>query len=216
MKFKTRDFKIYLFMGNCLKTSNYFYHASDFISHQKNNYLERGTNNVYIGQLKQGIPYGKGMVVCDDYHHYGYYRNGKMHGKGITYYTDGSIFSGTWINDYISGKGIYIMHGGDKLLGTFYKGYLYGHGKHLNRHNELVFEGIFSRSLYQYGNLYIEGDLYYSGSWYPHHDNNISYFHGIGKIYDKWGELIKEGFFEFNELLQERSKFYDLNCTRFK
>jgi hypothetical protein len=33
---------------------------------------------------------------------------GKMHGKGIYCYNDGSIYDGTWVNGKMQGKGTFI------------------------------------------------------------------------------------------------------------
>jgi hypothetical protein len=44
----------------------------------------------------------------------GQYRNDKRNGKGTRYYTDGSKYTGDWIDDEKASQGVFIWSNGDR------------------------------------------------------------------------------------------------------
>jgi len=84
------------------------------------NDIETGTisylGGTYTGELKNGLPHGKGVLVYDqeqtsmgivkrsERKYEGEWQDGMMHGKGVLTYPDGSVKSGTWENDLYLGR----------------------------------------------------------------------------------------------------------------
>ncbi len=82
--------------------------------------IEVGTisylGGTYTGDLKNGLPHGKGVLVYDqdqtsmgivkrsERKYEGEWQDGMMHGKGVFTYPDGSVRSGTWENDIYVGR----------------------------------------------------------------------------------------------------------------
>lgn len=46
--------------------------------------------------------------------------DGKMHGRGIYYYSDGTVYDGTWAEGKMHGKGVFVYPNGNKYDGEFY------------------------------------------------------------------------------------------------
>ncbi len=146
------------------------YEAKEFLTKKNNHHLELDKNTIYIGKINsKKQPNGLGMLmfnyeydeeggyeVFDIY--YGNFLDSYKHGKGVCNYADGTIFSGNWNNDSIQGNGVYVLGSGHRLCGTFIdkEGIpeLNGCGKHYDEHDNLIFEGFFSRSLYLSGTAY--------------------------------------------------------------
>lgn len=84
------------------------------------NDLETGTisylGGTYTGELKNGLPHGKGVLVYDqeqtsvgivkrsERKYEGEWQDGMMHGKGVLSYPDGSVKTGTWEKDIYLGR----------------------------------------------------------------------------------------------------------------
>ena len=82
--------------------------------------LQLDDGSKYIGQVKNGVPEGKGIrYVYDGNKYVGDFKNGKMEGKGIYYWTDGDRYEGELINNKMEGKGIYYYNDGDRYEGEF-------------------------------------------------------------------------------------------------
>lgn len=45
---------------------------------------------------------------------------GKMQGKGVYYYADGSVYDGAWVTGKMQGKGAFIYPNGNKYDGDFF------------------------------------------------------------------------------------------------
>jgi len=53
--------------------------------------------SLYTGEVKNGIPYGRGMVNYSSGNRYeGYWRDNAPHGEGTMYYTSGRVISAVW------------------------------------------------------------------------------------------------------------------------
>ncbi len=58
----------------------------------------------------------------------GQFRNGKIHGDGVLYFTNGNKYIGRWENQYRQGKGKLIFSNGDVYKGNFNKSRFSGNG----------------------------------------------------------------------------------------
>lgn len=50
----------------------------------------------------------------------GEWTEGKMQGKGVYYYSDGSVYDGMWVAGKMQGKGSFIYPNGNKYDGDFF------------------------------------------------------------------------------------------------
>ena len=101
----------------------------------------------YIGDIKNFIPHGKGVISSKQYNFKGTFINGKANGfgeenntdlfglgkysgefvnnlkqgKGTFYFYDGSKYTGNWKNNLKHGNGTYIFKDGFKLEGKWFK-----------------------------------------------------------------------------------------------
>jgi hypothetical protein len=50
---------------------------------------------------------------------------GKMQGKGVYYYSDGSVYDGVWSAGKMQGKGNFVYPNGNKYEGDFFVSLLY-------------------------------------------------------------------------------------------
>ena len=91
----------------------------------------------YIGQVKNGLPEGKGIFYYKNGSRYeGEYKKGKKDGNGIYYYEHepfkGNIYDGGWKNDKQDGKGIFYFNDGefkgDRFEGGFKNDRMEGKG----------------------------------------------------------------------------------------
>lgn len=73
-----------------LKDTDYerFRHSKEFVVEQP---MLKG---VYSGQLKDGLPYGKGTILYVDHRYTGMFKNGVACGSGVIYFGDGTEVSG--------------------------------------------------------------------------------------------------------------------------
>ena len=58
----------------------------------------------------------------------GDWKDGKRHGKGVFYWTDGSFYDGEWENDNRHGRGILELTNGFKYEGNWVNNYMEGKG----------------------------------------------------------------------------------------
>lgn len=84
----------------------------------------------------------------------GQFFQGKRHGVGIYYYSNGDVYGGQWSNDLFDGYGFYIFNSGERYEGELKNGKKHGKGKY----------------------YYINGSIY-DGSWAFDNKN------GVGKYY---------------------------------
>ena len=78
----------------------------------------------YVGELKNGIREGKGVLYLNDGNRYeGEFKNDKKEGKGIYYWNSGlwkgDRYEGDWKNNNKDGKGIYYFSNGNKYDGDW-------------------------------------------------------------------------------------------------
>ncbi len=104
------------------------------------------SNGFYRGQLKEGLPSGKGTFSYNDGSRYrgtffsgkpegrgelirkdgsvyrGDFKSGIMHGRGIMEWSDGSRYEGPFRRGKMDGVGVYTWPNGDRFKGLFEKG----------------------------------------------------------------------------------------------
>ena len=77
----------------------------------------------YIGQIRQGNPFGYGKQLCSKGSVFSEYRGewneGKADGQGTYVESDGSKYVGEWKNDLFDGKGTLTLSDGGKYVGEF-------------------------------------------------------------------------------------------------
>ena len=84
--------------------------------------------NKYIGEFKNGLRNGKGILYYNSKDYYkrnryeGEWKNGLREGKGILYWNSANKYEGDFKKDEIDGKGILYWKNGDKYEGDFIKG----------------------------------------------------------------------------------------------
>ena len=97
---------------------------SEIYNYSFNNfYNENGEK--YIGELKNGVKDGKGILYYDKDDLYerkkyeGEYKNDKKEGKGIMYWNDGDRYEGEFKDDKREGKGIFYWNDGNRYEGDW-------------------------------------------------------------------------------------------------
>lgn len=84
---------------------------------------------VYVGKLKEGLPYGKGTMKFPDGEWYeGYWVNGVRNGIGTHKYSDGAEYHGGWENGKRSGRGKLVRTSGKTYEGLWRDGEPHGFG----------------------------------------------------------------------------------------
>lgn len=87
--------------------------------------------DVYVGQMKDGKPHGKGKYTWSNGDFYeGDWVNGKMHGRGKCTWVTGDSYEGDWVKNQRTGKGKHIYASGDFYDGDFVNGLNHGKGKY--------------------------------------------------------------------------------------
>ena len=83
----------------------------------------------YIGEFKDGLRHGKGIMIFDYGDRYeGDWKNDKREGKGIFYFKDDSRYEGDYKNNKRNGIGVLYFVDGDRYEGGFKNGNLDGKG----------------------------------------------------------------------------------------
>ena len=118
-------------------------------------YPERDRDFRYVGELRLGVPHGRGIMTYADGSVYtGYFVNGKkqgygslcgatgthtgnfvndrLEGRGTYVANDGSVvYTGDFVGGLMSGTGSCIFAGGGSYTGQFLKGVQHGYGTHI-------------------------------------------------------------------------------------
>jgi len=153
----------------------------------------------YFGEVKNGLPNGKGKQQFDNGNEYeGLFENGKRNGQGIFKWKNGDTYQGSFLNDKCHGVGSLIYANGDVYDGAFNNDLMQGKGifKWIIGQvydgnwfeNKMEGEGIFNAP----NGLEIincAGAVRYVGKF----KNNMK--NGMGKCFDGLGRLIYEGNF---------------------
>jgi clan AA aspartic protease (TIGR02281 family) len=124
----------------------------------------------YVGEWRAGTKHGKGTYTYPDGDSYvGEFRDGKRNGQGTETWR-GETYIGEWKDDYRNGQGTMTFSNGTKYVGEYLHGVADGQGTE-TRPN---------------------GDKYVGG-W------QAGTKHGKGKQYSSNGELVREGYWVWDE-----------------
>jgi len=83
----------------------------------------------YIGEIKDGEPYGEGTLIFEDGEIYeGELKEGLRHGYGTNIWPQGDKYTGEWENDLRNGQGTNTYASGDKYVGDFNDNLRHGYG----------------------------------------------------------------------------------------
>ena len=107
----------------------------------------------YVGQVKDGIPNGHGiMTSLGDDEYVGQWKDGKYHGQGtIKYYYDGEYFGqyeGQWKDGERHGQGTYTWEDGRKYTGEWKDGKEHGQGILYDSNGKVIQKGTFENGEY--------------------------------------------------------------------
>jgi hypothetical protein len=84
---------------------------------------DKETQSVYKGDVRDGEPYGLGVMTYKDGRKYeGNWKNGIWNGKGKYSFNDGFGYEGEWKNGVENGMGTLTYPNGDKYIGQFKNG----------------------------------------------------------------------------------------------
>lgn len=154
-------------------------------------------------------------VVCDLIMSEGYYigetQNGKRHGKGTMYYTDGSTCEGDWADDKGNGEMTYKSQDGTVIYqGQVQNGRYNGKGLFVDMRHKRIYKGEFVDSLYEgRGRLYnLKKELLYEGDWKSGKQC------GQGKSYFL-GELYYEGEWKDGEANGMGTNYNNVGCPQY-
>lgn len=120
----------------------------------------------YTGEVKDGIPHGKGKIRWNDGTAYeGDWKDGKRTGKGVYIFVTGTTYAGDFKDGRFHGRGIYTWSNGDVYEGDFIDNKRTGSGR-IEWKNGTVYEGGFidgkphgrGRYIWTNGTVY-EGDF---------------------------------------------------------
>ena len=150
-----------------------------------------GQQAQYTGQVVAGdTPDGKGKAVWADGSYYdGEFQQGVPHGQGTFYQAQsGATYEGTFAQGLLEGKGTLKFSNGDKYVGDFAGGYMHGKGTYTYAAGD-QYVGDFVNDYFEGEGTYTyaTGEKYVGGFYWDKFD-------GYGKMYDKNGQVVKEGY----------------------
>ena len=147
---------------------------------------------VYTGQMKDGLAHGRGVALCPSagFRYEGEWRGGlcegfgrlldvekavvcegqwlegKIHGSGMKYWADGSVYTGEFKNGLMSGTGVFKDKDGNTYEGEFEASCIEGRGIYICASSKTRYEGQFKANMrHGFGVLtYANGDRY-EGGW---------------------------------------------------
>lgn len=155
----------------------------------------------YAGDYMNGKIHGKGTYVFANSQtlikYIGEFEFGRRSGFGTLYYKDGATYVGHFRNDLREGKGKQAYANGEVYQGDFFEEMRHGHGKYTYPDGE-YYEGQFVFSKYQGEGVYHFADgRIYTGSF----SNDL--FHGYGVLKNPWSQVIQEGVWHYDKLIEE-------------
>ena len=206
---------LYSFDGN--------YYEGTFVNGKKEGkgiiIYKNGTK--YEGDLKGNLHHGVGKLTQIDGEIFiGEWKEGKINGNGVRYHSNGDIYSGHYINSSRDGTGKYIFSNGDSYEGKWKNGKANGKGIYKFK-NGNIYEGNFENNNFCGQGCFKKkkGEIYFGEFKNGVLDGEgiiiikdkekfIGTFkngkkHGKGAIYNKNGNLIKSGIWQFDEFISE-------------
>ena len=143
---------------------------------------------IYFGEVKEGtadIPHGIGIKV-DSRRGIaeGYWKDGKLHGRGRHIYNFGSYYIGEWKKGYRDGEWIE-YNGNSKYEGEWKDDSKHGQGTYYKRNGD-KYTGQWDDKKGQ-GEINYEDGTKYIGEWYDTQRD------GLGTLYSADGQVLNQG-----------------------
>jgi hypothetical protein len=159
---------------------------------------------VYDGEIKEGIPHGKGILTYSSQHVYdGEWVNGCSHGKGTAYgvITTGSRkgtfrYEGYWLDDMMAGRGKFTWPNGDVYDGDWSNDKPNGMGIYTFKDSGARYIGMMKDGKrHGYGTYIFKDNSKYEGEW--RHDSRcgkgVEIFANSNKYEGYWFRDQKHG-----------------------
>jgi hypothetical protein len=127
----------------------------------------KGTLASYVGDELNGKRHGKGIYYYSNGDTYdGDWLDGERHGRGTYTWSCVTVYVGEWHQGLMHGRGIYTWSHGDVYDGKWENANMHGHGKHVYSDGD-VFVGTYRDDNEQYGTItYKSGPVAsYTGYW---------------------------------------------------
>jgi hypothetical protein len=145
---------------------------------KRKRYKKNDKEEMYLGELKDGEPHGKGKMGYKNGDVYqGNFEDGKMNGQGKMTLSNGDKYDGEFKNDMKHGKGKYSFASGAVYDGEWKNNKFEGRGKYLLANGDVLYDGEWKNGTKDGKGkyLYTDGDVY-DGEW------KNDKIHGKGKI----------------------------------
>ena len=168
---------------------------------------------IYRAEFTNYGPTGQNAEIYDygwNLRYKGALKDGRMHGNGSYYYSNGSSYIGEFFDDKMHGRGTLTFPNGKEYVGGFKNGEMSGFGKIFDKDGLLLFEGEFRQNKPQgRGTEYFSDGRMYVGEFLRGKK------HGVGKIYSDSDDLIYEGEFKNGKIHGKGALYYE-NGDMFK
>lgn len=122
------------------------------------------TQGVYSGQWHMDKKHGLGVFQQNNTKYVGQWEADQRHGYGTTYFADGGIFTGTYLNNVRSGFGIYTYPSGNQYFGYWADGKKTSHSLMLFANGE-NYEGDFNNDVREGSGVARYNGASYQGKW---------------------------------------------------
>ena len=158
--------------GSKLKIMKLYIGVDDFLadldSHQTSWKTIKSPDRylVYIGEVRNGLPNGKGTYTDPDgFKYVGELKNGKLHGQGMLVAPHGDQYVGQYKDGKLHGKGTYTWSNGNRYVGEWKEGKANGQGR-LTWPDGREYVGAFEDSKFEgLGSFTFPDGQKYNGEW---------------------------------------------------
>ena len=155
------------------------------------------SGNKYIGEWKNDLFHGLGILTYEGHDLYNYYEGnfseGYKHGSGNLIYKDGSCYKGNFDKNNFEGNGIFIFADGRKYKGSWKKNKMDGTGE-FTWEDGTKYKGQYKNNIKEGNGVYSFGANLYDGTWV----DNLP--HGQGMLLNEGLRI--EGIFRYGKLVE--------------
>ena len=157
--------------------------------------------DVYIGQVKDGLPHGVGTyTMTDGAYYHGDFVDGHFDGKGIYVWPSGNSYTGDFVRDMFQGKGVYTWASGGIYAGDFVNDVRTGKGTLIWPEGETYTGDFLNGKMTGFG-VYSYAEGCYVGEFLD------DVYHGQGTLYASDGSVVQSGTFEYGVYVIEGEQF---------
>ncbi len=114
--------------------------------------LTSGKSILYTGEFVNGKKQGYGEETIPqangDDRYIGQFHDGRRHGKGIFYFSNGGKYEGELVRGQFNGDGSFESPNGDRYVGQFRNGQFSGEGVYTFANGNVVQEGVFENGVF--------------------------------------------------------------------